>query len=154
MPNCCPVCANAGAATSRNSRKHADFFMAATIRRGFCSFNSSLITIGLLGNTMCAVLQTLSQLGRETARIVLHASCVVCNRELPWRARTASCCGDCWSSLPLISTAKCHSCAQPFAGEVGATRCLDCMADPLPVGWTEAWGHYRGALERVLHAFK
>ena len=24
----------------------------------------------------------------------------------------------------------------------------------LPVVWTEAWGHYRGALERVLHAFK
>ena len=28
------------------------------------------------------------------------------------------------------------------------------MRDPLPVVWTEAWGHYRGALERVLHAFK
>jgi len=28
------------------------------------------------------------------------------------------------------------------------------MRDPLPVEWTEAWGHYRGALERVLHAFK
>jgi ComF family protein len=28
------------------------------------------------------------------------------------------------------------------------------MRDPLPVAWTEAWGHYRGALERVLHAFK
>jgi len=103
---------------------------------------------------MCAVLQTLSQLGRETARIVLHASCVVCRRELPWRARTASCCGDCWRSLPLIDGPKCDSCAQPFFGDVAATRCLDCMSDPLPVGWTEAWGHYRGALERVLHAFK
>jgi ComF family protein len=28
------------------------------------------------------------------------------------------------------------------------------MRDPLPVDWTEAWGHYRGTLERVLHAFK
>lgn len=28
------------------------------------------------------------------------------------------------------------------------------MRDPLPVGWTEAWGYYRGTLERVLHAFK
>src|SRR5216117_365658 len=28
------------------------------------------------------------------------------------------------------------------------------MRDPLPVGWTEAWGYYRGALERVLHAYK
>lgn len=28
------------------------------------------------------------------------------------------------------------------------------MVDPLPVDWTEAWGCYRGSLERVLHAFK
>jgi ComF family protein len=28
------------------------------------------------------------------------------------------------------------------------------MADPLPVEWCEAWGEYRDALERVLHAFK
>jgi ComF family protein len=104
---------------------------------------------------MCAVLQTLSQLGRETARIVLHASCVVCGGELPWRARTDSCCGECWRSLPLIAGAKCQSCAQPFAsGDVAAARCIGCMTDPLPVGWTDAWGHYRGALERVLHAFK
>lgn len=103
---------------------------------------------------MCAVLQTLSQLGRETARIVLHASCVVCERELPWRGRTASCCGDCWRSLPLIGGPKCQSCAQPWPGDVAAAHCFDCVIDPLPVGWTEAWGHYRGALERVLHAFK
>ena len=24
----------------------------------------------------------------------------------------------------------------------------------MPVAWTEAWGHYRGSLERLLHAFK
>ena len=28
------------------------------------------------------------------------------------------------------------------------------MEDPLPVDWTEAYGHYRGSLERLLHAFK
>jgi len=103
---------------------------------------------------MCAVLQTLSQLGRETARIVLHATCVVCDRDLPWRGRVDSCCGDCWRSLPLIDGPKCDSCAQPFFGDVDARRCLDCLSAPLPVGWTDAWGHYRGALERVLHAFK
>lgn len=32
--------------------------------------------------------------------------------------------------------------------------CITCSADPLPVGWTDAWGVYDGALERVLHAFK
>ena len=39
---------------------------------------------------MCAVIEALSILGRETARIVLHAACVVCDRELPWRDRKAS----------------------------------------------------------------
>ena len=33
-------------------------------------------------------------------------------------------------------------------------RCISCLDDPLPVAWTEAWGHYRGSLERLLHAFK
>ena len=98
------------------------------------------------------MLETLTNLGRETARIVLHASCVVCDRELPWRARKASCCADCWASLPRINSAKCRSCAMPFVG--GAPVCLACFDDPLPVDWTEAWGHYRGSLERVLHAFK
>jgi ComF family protein len=32
--------------------------------------------------------------------------------------------------------------------------CLDCQADPLPLDWCDAWGHYRGSLEKVLHAFK
>ena len=56
--------------------------------------------------------------------------------------------------LPLIEGPKCESCAQPWPGDVAATRCLDCVIAPLPVGWTDAWGHYRDALERVLHAFK
>jgi|SRR5581483_2779371 len=101
---------------------------------------------------MWAVLAALSSLGRETARIVLHASCVVCGNELPWRARKASCCETCWLSLPSIGGTKCDSCAEPLLA--GATRCIRCIDDPLPVGWTDAWGHYRGSLERVLHAFK
>ena len=132
---------------------------------------------------MCAVLEALSILGRETARIVLHGSCVVCERELPWTGRKASCCGSCWAALPRITGAKCDSCAlvipsearEPLRdgdsspsepalserqgresnGRLGMTRrCIACLDDPLPVGWTEAWGHYRGSLERVLHAFK
>jgi len=98
------------------------------------------------------VLAALSSLGRETARIVLHASCVVCGDELPWRARKASCCEACWSSLPSIRGTKCDSCAEPLLA--GATRCIRCIEDPLPVAWADAWGHYRGSLERVLHAFK
>ncbi|HEY6844129.1 MAG TPA: phosphoribosyltransferase family protein [Thermoanaerobaculia bacterium] len=98
------------------------------------------------------MLAALSSLGRETARIVLHASCVVCGDELPWRARRASCCESCWSSLPAIGGARCDSCAEPLLA--GATRCIRCIDDPLPLTWTDAWGHYRGSLERVLHAFK
>lgn len=101
---------------------------------------------------MSAVLAALSSLGRETARIVLHAPCVVCGEELPWRARKASCCESCWSSLPAIGGTKCDSCAEPLLA--GATRCIRCIEHPLPVGWSDAWGHYRGSLERVLHAFK
>ncbi|HEY8131034.1 MAG TPA: phosphoribosyltransferase family protein [Thermoanaerobaculia bacterium] len=100
------------------------------------------------------MLTALSILGRETARIVLHASCVVCERELPWRARKASCCASCWSALPAITGAKCDSCAMPWSAGGDAFRCLACLENPLPVGWSDAWGHYRGSLERLLHAFK
>ncbi len=100
------------------------------------------------------VLQTLSSLGRETARIVLHATCVVCGGELPWRSRTASCCSACWGSLPAISATKCRFCAAPWSGDDPDFICGPCLSDPLPVVWTEAWGCYRGSLERVLHAFK
>lgn len=105
---------------------------------------------------MSAVLQTLSSLGRETARIVLHAACVGCGGELPWRDRVASCCAPCWSKLPRITTAKCRSCALPWSGEgdAAAFRCIECMGDPLPVEWSDAWGHYKGTLESVLHALK
>ena len=101
---------------------------------------------------MSAVLEALTQLGRETVRIVLHAPCVVCDRELPWRRRKASCCGDCWATLPRIASARCNSCAMPLSS--GAALCIACFDDPLPVEWADAWGHYRGSLERLLHAFK
>ncbi len=83
--------------------------------------------------------------------MVLPAWCVSCDRVLPWGDRTASCCADCWRALPRIETGKCASCALPL---VDATLCLSCQIDPLPVDWCEAWGHYRGPLERLLHALK
>jgi ComF family protein len=93
----------------------------------------------------------LSNLGREALQIVLPAWCVVCERQLPWRDRTASCCRDCWTALPKITTPKCRSCALPLVDDA---LCIDCLSDPLPLDWCEAWGHYRGGLERLLHAFK
>lgn len=42
----------------------------------------------------------------------------------------------------------------PWSAGGEGFRCLACLESPLPVGWTEAWGHYRGSLERLLHAFK
>src|SRR5258708_4551712 len=110
------------------------------------------------------VLQMLSSIGRETARIVLHASGVVCERELPWRARIASCCESCWVSLPRMTTPSCTSCALPLACAMpeaadtaglaapAAERCIDCLVEPLPLEWCRAWGHYRGSLARVLQA--
>src|SRR5436190_11658522 len=99
----------------------------------------------LLPKYNCVVLQTLALLGRETARIVLPAACVVGDRELPWRDRKASCCGACWSALPRIAGAKCDSCAMPWSAGGEGFRCISCLDDCLPVGWTEAWGHYRGS---------
>lgn len=94
----------------------------------------------------------LSIVGREALRIVLPSWCVVCERELPWRDRTASCCADCWSALPKINTAKCPSCAQPIP--TGEALCIECLDDPLPVDWCEAWGQYRDGLGRLLQALK
>jgi ComF family protein len=100
----------------------------------------------------------LSQLAREAARALLPSWCIVCDRELPWSARTASCCAGCWDALPRITSAKCVSCAMPlpgvdFGGDA-AIRCIDCQAEPAPLEFCDAWGRYAGALERVLHAFK
>ncbi len=95
----------------------------------------------------------LTSLGREAARIVLPSWCGVCERELPWRERTASCCARCWRDLPRIAGVKCDSCAMPLAGEIAA-RCIDCQLDPLPLGWCDAWGLYAGGLEKLLHRFK
>jgi ComF family protein len=107
---------------------------------------------------MCAVqtsvLRTLTSLGAEATRIVLHSPCVSCGGELPWRARTASCCARCWRSLPRLASPRCRSCALPIVGAGGTFTCIACSADPLPVDWCDAWGEYRGSLERVLHALK
>jgi ComF family protein len=57
--------------------------------------------------------------------------------------------------MPVISASKCRFCAMPWVGDADPDFiCGPCLADPLPVEWTEAWGCYRGPLERVLHAFK
>ncbi|HEX6177967.1 MAG TPA: ComF family protein [Thermoanaerobaculia bacterium] len=93
----------------------------------------------------------LSFLGREALGIVLPSWCVACRRELAWEERTASCCASCWRDLPRIEGAKCDSCALPLPG---GNRCIACLEDPLPLDWCEAWGEYRGSLERVLHALK
>lgn len=96
----------------------------------------------------------LTTIGREALRIVLPSWCVACRRDLPWRERTASCCADCWSALPKIDGPKCGSCALPLPQAVQQGSCIDCRVEPLPLAWCEAWGEYRGSLERVLHALK
>lgn len=96
----------------------------------------------------------LTTFGREALRIVLPSWCVACQRDLPWRDRTTSCCASCWSALPTITTAKCTSCALPAESEIESFLCLECRSEPLPLEWCEAWGEYRGSLERVLHALK
>ncbi len=97
------------------------------------------------------IASALSSFGREALRIVLPSWCVACGTELAWSARVASCCAACWKTLPKIERAKCVSCALPLpTGEI----CIACTENPLPLAWCEAWGEYRGSLEKVLHALK
>ncbi|HEX7192522.1 MAG TPA: ComF family protein [Thermoanaerobaculia bacterium] len=108
---------------------------------------------------------------REAIRTLLPSWCIVCERELPWSERTASCCADCWRSLPRITGPKCLSCAMPLvlgpqASDLGSPteargprpedslRCIDCQLDPGSLVSCDAWGRYSGALEKMLHAFK
>lgn len=106
-----------------------------------------------MSRVQTTLVTALTSLGREAARIVLPSWCAVCGGELPWRDRTASCCASCWRALPKITGVKCESCALPLAG-ADAAKCIDCQLDPLPLAWCDAWGHYSGGLERLLHAFK
>jgi ComF family protein len=54
------------------------------------------------------------------------------------------------------------SCAQPLAAAPQSTDdqqsttflCFQCAANPLPIEWCEAYGEYRGSLERLLVALK
>ena len=96
----------------------------------------------------------LSNLGREALRIVLPSWCVACRRELPLRERSGPVCDECWMSMPRINVPKCRSCAMPWSRDTDGDLCFDCMPDPLPVDWCDAWGRYAGSLERVLHALK
>jgi len=107
-----------------------------------------------MSRVQTAVVRALTSIGAEVARIALHSSCVACGGELPWRARTASCCDSCWRLLPRLASPKCRSCALPVSGADGVFLCVDCLRDPLPLEWCDAWGAYRGSLERVLHALK
>jgi ComF family protein len=109
----------------------------------------------VVSNAQSRLRGALSIVGREALRIVLPSWCAACGSELPWRERTSSCCASCWASLPRITTAKCRSCAQPApVADLEGFTCLDCLTDPLPVDWCEAWGEYRGALEHLLRALK
>ena len=99
--------------------------------------------------------RTLASIGRESVRIVLPSRCVACEDELPLRERVASCCSSCWQKLARITTSSCRYCAFPseLPRDVAFT-CLECSASRPHVDSFAAWGHYRGALEKVLIAFK
>lgn len=42
----------------------------------------------------------------------------------------------------------------PWSGDTDGELCFDCLPDPLPLGWCDAWGRYSGPLQRALHALK
>jgi ComF family protein len=102
------------------------------------------------------LIAALSLLGREAGRMVLPSPCVVCGDELPWRARTASCCRRCWDALPRIEKPKCTVCAAVWDTTEGGAKyvCGRCIDARPKFEWLDAWGHYSGGLEDILQAFK
>ncbi|MEO8217165.1 MAG: ComF family protein [Acidobacteriota bacterium] len=102
------------------------------------------------------LLESISHLGREAARMVLPSPCVACGVELSWSARSGSCCAKCWSELPRIAHSRCLRCAMPWESEVRYDRfvCIDCQQLKSNLEWIDAWGRYKGGLESVLHALK
>ncbi|MBI2215215.1 MAG: ComF family protein [Acidobacteria bacterium] len=102
------------------------------------------------------IVQTLTSAGREIVSVLLPSPCVVCGGELPVRARRGSCCEACWSALPRLVPPRCERCALPWstAQANGTFTCVDCIADPPPLDWIDAWGLYEGGLSELLQAFK
>ena len=100
--------------------------------------------------------EVLTLVGRETSRIVLHATCIVCGIDLPWSRRVRSCCLECWSSIETLDEGRCLKCALARATSTddGLFICIGCRSRRSPLRWLDAWGPYHGTLERVLHAFK
>lgn len=88
--------------------------------------------------------------------MVLPSACIVCAEELPWRARSASCCAKCWAAMPRIVEPKCRFCAAVWITSERNARytCGRCMESPPPLDWLDAWGHYAGGLEVALRSLK
>ncbi|MCM2317360.1 MAG: ComF family protein [Thermoanaerobaculia bacterium] len=102
------------------------------------------------------VIETGLRVGRELVSVLLPSPCVVCGEELPMRNRRGSCCGTCWDALPRLTPPRCERCALPWeTTEAPASfTCTDCVAEPPPLDWIDAWGRYEKGLAELLQAFK
>ncbi|HEX8617262.1 MAG TPA: phosphoribosyltransferase family protein [Thermoanaerobaculia bacterium] len=58
------------------------------------------------------------------------------------------------SSAPHRESAQTFDNREPITTAAPPTLCLQCHDTPLPLDWCDAWGEYRGALERLLLALK
>jgi ComF family protein len=102
------------------------------------------------------ILETAARAGRELVSVLLPSPCVVCGGELPVRSRRGSCCEACWLALPKNVPPRCERCALPWNTTAGSApfTCADCIADPPPLDWIDAWGLYERGLAELLQAFK
>jgi len=102
------------------------------------------------------MIETAGRVGRELVSVLLPSPCVVCGGELPIRDRRGSCCASCWESLPRLVPPRCERCALPWATTETpeSFTCANCIADPPPLDWIDAWGLYEAGLAELLQAFK
>lgn len=102
------------------------------------------------------MIDTANRVGRELVSVLLPSPCVVCGGELPIRQRRGSCCEPCWEALPRLVPPRCERCAVPWdtTESPASFTCADCVADPPPLAWIDAWGRYETGLAELLQAFK
>jgi len=105
---------------------------------------------------LVSLIDAATRAGREIVSVLLPSPCVVCGGELPVRDRRGSCCAACWAAMPRIVPPRCERCALPWNTNLvaGPFTCADCIADPPPLDWIDAWGLYEKGLSELLQAFK
>lgn len=92
----------------------------------------------------------ITPIAKQCLRFLLPQLCPICTSEV-----TASgLCGDCWSSIKLISTSACLQCSTPFDYVPLLTTCGNCLRQPPDVDQVVAAMVYDGFSRQMILGLK